>query len=511
MSDDLLAQLTEAKTEEESWKIIIQSYFQTLPEKLSKAVWTIAVPHWFNESILRALFPDSKNDLREIYQQLVKLPFVQDFPERGHNIFQSNRQAILRNLWKENRKKFINISTLAKEYFKQYREKKTEAQIEYLYHLVVVNSEQGAKEIREICAEWNNKFCFAELEYLVNSLLEQVEENRVQGLAKAVIFYRQARAALRLDQPSEVLKEILQNLYIAEEILHKYRDKNLQADILQTIGDTLISLNKYQEAREKYHQSLELYKEQDDSLNIANVLQSLGTVYCKLQICRESLGYYESALNLFYKIDDVLGQANTLSAIMDVLKNYNLFDDKSCELSEKIHSHVSRSSIYTKVVGHRVKYYAPKRLYLLFQEKATKLYSDLGYTFINTTIQDRTEKINKEKPSSKGRNPIIHFSKTSTIIPREIPDLIKYPIVTEKATILLENNKYVFTVKPSAIKPDIKKAIETLFDVKVIKVNTQHLPKKKTRRGNFIGYKSHYKKAIVTLAEGDKIPLFPEV
>jgi large subunit ribosomal protein L23 len=83
--------------------------------------------------------------------------------------------------------------------------------------------------------------------------------------------------------------------------------------------------------------------------------------------------------------------------------------------------------------------------------------------------------------------------------------------VTEKATILLEQNKYVFEVVPKATKPDIKAAIESLFDVKVVSVNTMNPPRKKRRVGKFIGYKPHYKKAVVTLQEGDKIALFPDV
>ena len=99
--------------------------------------------------------------------------------------------------------------------------------------------------------------------------------------------------------------------------------------------------------------------------------------------------------------------------------------------------------------------------------------------------------------------------------PRKLPDLVRRPIVTEKATLLMEQNKYTFEVTPQATKPEIKAAIEDLFQVKVVQVNTQHLPRKKRRVGKFIGFKSHYKRAIVTLAPGDEDKirqvLFPEV
>ena len=99
--------------------------------------------------------------------------------------------------------------------------------------------------------------------------------------------------------------------------------------------------------------------------------------------------------------------------------------------------------------------------------------------------------------------------------PRNLPDLVRRPILTEKATRIMEENKYTFDVTPKATKPEIKAAIEDLFQVKVVKVNTQQLPRKKRRVGKFVGYKPQYKRAIVTLAPGDEDKirqvLFPEV
>lgn len=95
--------------------------------------------------------------------------------------------------------------------------------------------------------------------------------------------------------------------------------------------------------------------------------------------------------------------------------------------------------------------------------------------------------------------------------PRDLADLILKPIITEKATLQLEENKYVFDVLPIATKPEIKAAIESLFDVRVTSVNTLKLPRKKRRVGRYIGYKAQYKRAIVTLQEGDTIALFPDL
>ena len=84
-------------------------------------------------------------------------------------------------------------------------------------------------------------------------------------------------------------------------------------------------------------------------------------------------------------------------------------------------------------------------------------------------------------------------------------DIIVAPVITEKATMASEENKVVFRVRKNATKPQIKAAVEHLFDVKVESVNTLiRKGKRKVFRG-FRGTQDDIKKAVVTLAEGHKI------
>ena len=84
-------------------------------------------------------------------------------------------------------------------------------------------------------------------------------------------------------------------------------------------------------------------------------------------------------------------------------------------------------------------------------------------------------------------------------------DIVLAPHITEKSTMLSENNSVVFRVAPSASKPEIKAAIEALFGVTVTKVNTM-VSKGKSKRWQGRPYqRSDMKKAIVTLAEGQSI------
>lgn len=90
----------------------------------------------------------------------------------------------------------------------------------------------------------------------------------------------------------------------------------------------------------------------------------------------------------------------------------------------------------------------------------------------------------------------------------EARDIIIRPVVTEKSIGLMENNKYVFKVALSANKIEIKKAVEEIFKVKVVDVNTVRVKGKEKRMGRSVGRTSDYKKAIVQLAEGDSIEIF---
>jgi large subunit ribosomal protein L23 len=84
-------------------------------------------------------------------------------------------------------------------------------------------------------------------------------------------------------------------------------------------------------------------------------------------------------------------------------------------------------------------------------------------------------------------------------------DVILSPVITEKATMASENNQVVFKVARTATKPQIKEAVEKLFEVKVEAVNTLVRKGKVKRFRGRIGEQSDVKKAIVTLAEGHKI------
>lgn len=87
-------------------------------------------------------------------------------------------------------------------------------------------------------------------------------------------------------------------------------------------------------------------------------------------------------------------------------------------------------------------------------------------------------------------------------------EIIVRPLITEKNTSLMVDNKYSFEVLRGSSKPEIKRAVEQIFNVSVTKVHTMNVRGKLKRRGREVGYTREWKKAIVTLVPGDHIEIF---
>jgi large subunit ribosomal protein L23 len=87
-------------------------------------------------------------------------------------------------------------------------------------------------------------------------------------------------------------------------------------------------------------------------------------------------------------------------------------------------------------------------------------------------------------------------------------DIIVRPLITEKTTQLIELNKYTFEVKQGSNKVEVAKAVEEIWGVKVVAVNMINTQRKARRVGKYEGLRPAVQKAVVTLAEGDKLDVF---
>lgn len=83
--------------------------------------------------------------------------------------------------------------------------------------------------------------------------------------------------------------------------------------------------------------------------------------------------------------------------------------------------------------------------------------------------------------------------------------LIKYPLLTEKSINLYNNRQYTFLVDPSLTKSQVKYILQNLFNITIIRMNSSILPRKQRKVGKSIGYRTQYKKIIITLKEGESL------
>lgn len=107
--------------------------------------------------------------------------------------------------------------------------------------------------------------------------------------------------------------------------------------------------------------------------------------------------------------------------------------------------------------------------------------------------------------AAEGKNTVVTPASKAFTDPRDV--LLK-PVVSEKSYALLDENKYTFIVAPGSNKTQIKQAVETVFEVKVTGVNTINRQGKRKRTRTGFGQRAGTKRAIVTLAEGDRIDIF---
>ncbi len=119
--------------------------------------------------------------------------------------------------------------------------------------------------------------------------------------------------------------------------------------------------------------------------------------------------------------------------------------------------------------------------------------------------KEKSKKEEVKKEDKKEATPVSPVGET----PKTASRLVVRPLLTEKASFLETNNQYVFIVDEKANKPEIKKEIERLFNVKVKKINIINKKRKRRMWRGRVGFSSGFKKTIVTVGKSDKIEVLP--
>lgn len=131
-------------------------------------------------------------------------------------------------------------------------------------------------------------------------------------------------------------------------------------------------------------------------------------------------------------------------------------------------------------------------------------------SILSKIIKKKEKTRKKEKIPSENRQTLVEPERPRPrILPRVNTLILHRPWITEKSTELSKAGKYIFIVDKKANKPEIKKAIEAVYNVNVVSMRIANIPPRQRRLGQTKGIKSGFKKAIATLKEGEAIDIMP--
>ena len=301
MNAEFLVRLVQAQTEEEKDWLLAELSLSVLSPELRAMALAAAVPHWFDAKILAALQPDLAQQAEALYLELQHLPFVEGFADRGHNIHERTRKAVLKHLWETDEEAFKQFSQRLVDYFGAENTNR----IEQIYHAAIADFEAGSSQFERYITSLDHNFRRGEAEALLAAVQELVEAKRVPESFGADVVYWFGQIHFRFYEAQEALSRYDTALKLYEQV-----GSNLgKANTLRAIGDVLQFLDRREEALERYDTALKLYEQVGDNLGKANTLQAIGDVALANEQYPEALQHYRQALALVEQIHDLYSTA----------------------------------------------------------------------------------------------------------------------------------------------------------------------------------------------------------
>ena len=318
MTDNLLSELSKASSDEEREWIVMQFSLNNLAPELQEAVWAAAIPHWFDVSFLAALLDKTATETHPIFEQLLTLSFIESFQGRGYNVHERSRSLLLRQLWKTDQPRYRELAQRAADYCVEQDQSDTGWRIEYVYHLLIADPDEGVREYQSTGWEWHDppNFAYAKVEAMTLVVRELVDANRLSNRALAWTQFWEGLLDYDYSRhPSAKTKFSQIKISPAEDIL-------LTSELAFRLGETLLVLSEHEAARRQYEAALLLHHQNADSkLGEANCLLGLGDIHRNLSEHEAARRQYEAALLLYQEIGSQLGEANCLLGLGDVHLN----------------------------------------------------------------------------------------------------------------------------------------------------------------------------------------------
>jgi predicted phosphodiesterase len=234
MTDDFLLRLQAATTDKERRWLVTEHLLNSLPLDLAQMAWAATVPHWFDADILAALCPKLQKHATELYAQLCALPFVEPFQKCGHNVHELTRYLMLAQLWQNSHADYVELSQRAATLFSSVTTD-WQFQVEYIYHMLIVDPEKGANLLRDQGWAWHDAglklYEFASLRALTRVVQERIITGQVSGRGKGWADFFAGLLASYDNQYSVAIGKF------QDVIASHYEDEKLTAEAHFRLGD----------------------------------------------------------------------------------------------------------------------------------------------------------------------------------------------------------------------------------------------------------------------------------
>ncbi|MCA9965076.1 MAG: tetratricopeptide repeat protein [Anaerolineales bacterium] len=325
MSEDILARLLAADSDEEREWLVLSLSLDNLPPTIRAAAWAAAIPHWFDQAFLNALLGDTPLSTAD-FQTLCDLSFVEPLPGRGYNVHERTRSLLLTRLWRDDPEQYQQLSRYAAIYCATQDQEDTAWRVEWIYHLQIVNPDEGAQQLQYNGWTWQNSpnFAYDKVELMARLAREHVDAGRMAIRNQGWALFWEAHLD-KLYSRNHAAREKLYKIEINPDI-----DPWLSANCIKALGDVHLRLDEYELARGQYQAALPLYREIGDRLGEANCIQALGDLYgaqkvvdLAVQTLQEAaerfrlLGLKSNEAGCFNSIGNLYGQEKQYQAAID--------------------------------------------------------------------------------------------------------------------------------------------------------------------------------------------------
>ena len=343
MAEDLLPKLMAAGSDEEREWIVMQFSLNNLAPELQEAVWAAAIPHWFDVNFLAALLDKTEAETQPLFEQLRTLSYIEPFQHRGYNVHERSRSLLLRKLWEDDQPRYRELARRAADYCAEQDQSDTGWRIEYVYHLLIADMDEGVNEYQNTGWKWHNSpnFAYAKVEAMALVMRELANGNRLSDRALAwTQFWEGLLDSDYSRYPSAKSK-------FSQIKISPSEDMNLTANIGLWLGRVLAVLSENEQARWQYQAALPLYQQIGDRLGEANSIKELGDIHRILSEFEQARRQYEAALTLYQQTSNKTGEAASRLGLIACYRNLGLTAEAKQQI-ELARESVANDSLYNR-------------------------------------------------------------------------------------------------------------------------------------------------------------------